>query len=192
MTYKIKGNLSERQVELDESRYFGWCSPSGGAPFRLMDVSEQLTGADLKYDVGTAIYIQFKKSEGLKSVHSVAPSTRVNRSALEDVREFRDRRGLCQDPTLYFQLREKAPTATDLQHNLLLSYENPPWSRGIYVAPLYLDKTKYDAALFSSASRFVDDPFYYRHFSPLHKKYVTQYYLEFSPFLRAHISIPPP
>jgi len=189
--YKIKSNLSERQVESDVARYFGWCSPTGARPFRLMDVSEQMTGADRKYDVGTAIYIQFKKSEGLKSVHDVAPSTRANRSALEDVREFRERRGLYQDPTLYFQLREKAPTATDLQHNVLLSYENPPWSRGIYVAPLFLDKTKYDTALFSSAGRFIDDPFYYRQFNPLHKRYVTQYYFEFSPFLRAHISIPP-
>ena len=189
--YKIKSNLSERQIEADVARYFGWCSSTGSTPFRLLDVDEQFTGADKKYDVGSAIYIQFKKSEGLKSTLKVAPSARSNRSSLEDVREFRERRGLAQDPTLYFQLRRKAAKALDYQHNILVDYEKPPWSRAIYVAPLFLDKDKYDHALFSSVSRFLHDPFYYQQISPLHGKFVTQCFMEFAPFLRSHISIPP-
>ena len=156
-----------------------------------MDVNEQATGADKKYDVGTAIYIQFKKSDGLKSVGDIAPSTRSNRSRLEEIREFRNRRGLAQDPTLYFQLRRKAPNAADFQHNVLLAYENPPWSRAVYVAPLFLDRTAYDNALFGSAGRFLTDPFYYHLPHQIHSKYLTQYYLEFSPFLRGHVSIAP-
>ena len=189
--YHIKGDLSEKQIEADVAAYFGWCTPSElESPFRLLDIDEQVTGADKLFDRGSLIYIQFKKSAGLRSVLSVAPSSRKGRSPLEEVRIFRAREGLDDDPSLYFQLHPKAKTATDLQHNILLQYECPPSSRGIYVAPLLLDKDTYHRTLFASSDRFLLDPFYYRFRHSLHTKRWIQH-LGAVPFLREHVSIPP-
>lgn len=189
--YYIKGNLSEKQIEADVASYFGWCTPPGEyAPFRLLDVDEQSTGADKFYDRATAIYMQFKKSTGLRSTKEVKPSTRKRRSPLEDIREFREQHNLEQDPTLFFQLREKSKTALDLQHNVLLGYERPSWSRAIYVAPLLLNTTDYHAALHDSTSRFLLDPFFYRHRHSVHQKDWISHFGAV-PFLREHISIPP-
>ncbi|WP_413732944.1 hypothetical protein [Sodalis sp. RH20] len=189
--YYIKGNLSEKQIEADVASFFGWCTPPEEIfPFRLLDTDEQKTGADKLYDRATAIYMQFKKSSGLKSTHDVRPSTRKGRSPLEGIREFREKHDLEQDPTLFFQLRAQAKTASDLQHNVLLGYECPPWSRAIYVAPLLLDKTSYHAALHESTNRFLLDPFYYRIRHSIHQRHWTSYFGA-TPFLREHISIPP-
>lgn len=189
--YYIKGNLSEKQIEADVASFLGWCTPPNEAlPFRLLDIDEQATGADKLFDRGSAIFIQFKKSAGLKSTSVVAPSTRQGRSAQEDIREFRAKHGLADDPTLFFQLRQRAETAPDFQHNILLSYERPPYSRGIYVAPLLLDKDQYHAALHSSADRFLLDPFYYRLGHIVYaRNWVSR--LGAVPFLREHVSIPP-
>lgn len=189
--YYIKGNLSERQIEADVASFFGWCTPPEEAsPFRLLDVDEQRTGADKLYDRAAAIYMQFKKSSGLKSTHAVKPSIRKGRSQLEDIREFRAKHDLEQDPTLFFQLRAKAKNAHDLQHNVLLEYERPPWSRAIYVAPLLLDKTAYHSALHSSTDRFLLDPFYYRIRHSIYQRHWVSHFGAI-PFLREHISIPP-
>lgn len=183
--------MSENQIEADVASFFGWCTPPEEAsPFRLLDINEQITGADKLYDRAAAIYMQFKKSTGLKSTHSVKPSARKNRSPLEGIREFREMHDLEQDPTLFFQLRAKAKTACDLQHNVLLGYERPPWSRAIYVAPLLLNKTAYHAALHSSTERFLLDPFYYRIGYKIYQRGWVSY-LGAVPFLREHISIPP-
>lgn len=189
--YQLKGNLSERQIEADVASFFGWCTPSElELPFRLLDIDEQTTGADRLFDCGQVIYIQFKKSAGLRPVSSVAPSKRKGRSALEEVRIFRARQELEDDPSLFFQLRAKAKTAEDLQHNILLEYERPPFSRGIYVAPLLLDKDIYHRTLFNSTDRFLLDPFYYR---LRHTVYAKQWVSRLGavPFLREHVSIPP-
>ena len=189
--YFIKGNLSEKQIEADVASFFGWCTPpEAPTPFRLLDVDEQSTGADKLYDCATAIYMQFKKSYGLMSTLKVKPSTRKNRSQLEDIREFREKNNLEQDPTLFFQLRKKAEQAADLQHNVLLGYECPPGSRAIYVAPLLLDKTAYHAALHSSATRFLLDPFFYLIRQSIFQRQWIRH-LSAIPFLREHISIPP-
>jgi hypothetical protein len=189
--YHIKGDLSEKQVEADVAAYFGWCTPPElEIPFRLLDIDEQVTGADKLFDCGSLIYIQFKKSAGLRSVSSVAPSSRKGRSPLEEVRIYRAREGLEEDPSLYFQLHAKAKTATDLQHNILLQYERPPISRAIYVAPLLLDKESYHRTLFTSSDRFLLDPFYYRLRHSLHANRWVQH-LGAVPFLREHVSIPP-
>lgn len=189
--YFVKGNLSEKQIEADVASFMGWCTPpEEDNPFRLLDIDEQATGADKLFDRGVAIYMQFKKSAGLRSARSVAPSTRKARSALEDIRAFRSQMDLQDDPTLFFQLRAKAKTALDLQHNVLRSYEQPPSSRAIYVAPLLLDKTAYHAALHASVDRFLLYPFHYR---LAHTVYTSTGVSRFGavPFLREHISIPP-
>ena len=189
--YYIKGNLSEKQIEADVAAFFGWCTPPGSSlPFRLLDVDEQLTGADKLFDRVVPIYMQFKKSDGLKCVTQIAPSKRKGRSALEDIRIFRAEKELDTDPTLFFQLRAKAPTAVSLQHNVLHAYERPPYSRAIYVAPLLLDKNQYHWTLFSSANRYLRDPFYYR--APYRLRGPTlMHRFAFVPFLREHVSIPP-
>src|ERR1043166_7563288 len=123
--YYIRSNLSEKQVEADVAAYLGWCTPVGDEPpFRLLDVDETITGADKLFNIGTAIYMQFKKSDGLHPTTTV--STRKNKSQLEEIREFRHQQQLEDNPSLFFQLRAKATTANDFQHNVLLAYERPP------------------------------------------------------------------
>ena len=69
---------------------------------------------------------------------------------MEDIREFRCRNGLDDNPTLYFKLRNKAKTASDFQHNILKNHHTPPNSYAIYVAPLILDKNEFSNTLFVS------------------------------------------
>lgn len=189
--YFIKGNLSEKQIEADVASFMGWCTaPEVNTPFRLLDINEQVTGADKLFDLGVAIYMQFKKSEGLHPASLVKVSNRKNRSPLETIREYRASSGLEDNPTLFFQLHKQAETAVDLQHNILLKYENPPSTRGIYVAPLLLDKATYHTTLFDSSNRFLLDPFFYR-FG--HRVHFHRWLSRFGsvPFLREHVSIPP-
>ncbi|MGF6412384.1 hypothetical protein [Paraburkholderia sp. MM5482-R1] len=149
-----------------------------------------MTGADKLFDRGIAIYLQFKKSQGLHPASLVKPSNRKNRSPLETIREFRVNNGLEDNPTLFFQLHKQAETANDLQHNILLAYENPPNTRGIYVAPLLLDKSTYYNTLFENSNRFLVDPFYYRLYHEVHThRWVSRFGAV--PFLREHVSIPP-
>lgn len=178
--YEIKSNLSEKQIEAYVAGYFGWCSED--MPFRLLDTDELKTGADKEYhpQYGGLIYIQFKKSEGLEPISKVSSSRRKNKSKKEDIRKFRDKNKLNDDPTLYFKLRDKAKTAIDFQHNILKKHHCPPNSYAIYVAPLFLDEKVYYKSLFDSCykyDRYLLDPFYW--------------HLECIPVLRSHISIVP-
>lgn len=187
--YQIKSNLSEKQIEADVASYFGWCSDS--TPFRLLDTDELKTGADKEYKsiCGGLIYIQFKKSEGLRAVSEIQLSNRKNRCKLEDIREFRYDNRLDDNPTLYFKLRDKAKTASDFQHNILKNHHAPPNTYAIYVAPLILDKDKYYNALFNSChlyDRYLLDPFNWR----MIDNYGIQV-IQHIPFLKNHVSIIP-
>lgn len=186
--YQLKSNLSEKQLEADISSYFGWISK--GTPFRLLDIDEQITGADKKYyDAGFAYFMQFKVSKGLKSIRQVPASTRKGRSKLEDVREFRRKKLLHDDPTLYFELRNKAKTADDFQHNVLMKYANKPCSEAFYVAPLHLDKTVYFSSLFDSVLRYRHHPFDMKTKTFFQNNWVS--YIGHIPFLKEHVSIIP-
>ncbi|WP_314186144.1 hypothetical protein [Aggregatibacter kilianii] len=187
--YQIKSNLSEKQIEADVASYFGWCSES--TPFRLLDTDELKTGADKEYKsiCGGLIYIQFKKSEGLRAVSEIQLSNRINRSKLEDIRKFRYDNRLDDNPTLYFKLRDKAKTASDFQHNILKNHHAPPNAYAIYVAPLILDKNEYYNALFNSChlyDRYLLDPFNWR----MIDNYGIQV-IQHIPFLKNHVSIIP-
>ncbi|EPF7653821.1 hypothetical protein ACSVKH_004281 [Vibrio vulnificus] len=187
----IKSSLSEKQMEADIASYFGWVSD--GLPLRLMDVDEQLTGADkVLYDQALAIFMQFKVSKGIKPISEIKRSNRKNRGKEELIREFRHDNGLNDQPTFYFELRAKAKTAKDFQHNILLDYSNTHWSVGFYVAPTHLDTTEYYNSLFTSTSKCSSSfPFLYEE-----RKY---FYSENSwiedvglvPFLNEHVSIVP-
>lgn len=186
--YKIPSNLSEKQVESDVSNYFGWIS--GGSHFRLLDVNEQLTGADKKfYDSGFVFFMQFKVSEGLKPISKIPASSRKNRSALENIREFRDSHKLHDKPTLYFKLRKKAKNAIDFQHNKLIDFANGPCSQAFYVAPLHLDEKRYYKCLFNSTRRFLLHPFYDHKYKIYRDNWVS--HVGHIPFLKEHVSIIP-
>lgn len=186
--YEIKANLSEKQIESDVSGFFGWMSK--GSAFRLLDIDEQLTGADKKfYDSGFAFFMQFKVSKGLEPASKVTPSTRRNRSSLESLREFRQKNGLDDDPTLYFGLRAMAKNASDYQHNILMEYANQQYSQAFYVAPLHLDKDDYYNCLFDSANRYHVHPYNYKRYKLHRRDWVS--HVGNIPFLKEHISIVP-
>lgn len=186
--YFIRPTLSEKQIESDVSTFMGWSSP--GLPFRLKDVSEPLTGSDKLFDQGCMIYMQFKKSMGLHPIRDIAASKSKKRSPLEGIREYRGQLELDDDPTLFFRLHRKAPTAEDFQHNILLTYERPEWSRAIYVAPLTTDKDKYERLLFDSTSRYLEFPFHYEiRKSIYHGRWRS--IIGATPYLRAHVCITP-
>lgn len=187
-SYIIKSDLSEKQIESDVSGFFGWMSK--GSPFRLLDVDEQMTGADKKfYDLGFALFMQFKVSNGLKSIDIVPSSKRKNRSALEDIREFRKQKSLQDNPSLYFGLRKKAKMANEFQHNILLKHSNKPNSQAFYVAPLHLDKDDYYNCLFDSVNRFRSHPYNYSRYRLFRPGWVS--YVGHVPFLKEHVSIIP-
>lgn len=186
--YVIASDIPEGQVETSVATYLGWCTPEGReAPFRLIHPNEQETGADKVFDVGTAIYMQFKKSEGLRPTTKI--STRKNKSKMELVREFRHAQELEDNPTLFFQLRQRANPAAELQHNVLLSYERPPLCRAVYVAPLHLKLEEYHAALDGSQDRWLLHPFTYLDVRISQRRWSSL--VAEVPFLRGHISIPP-
>lgn len=189
--YVIPGNLSEAQIEADVAEYFSWCTPlNQNGPLRLIDIDEQLTGADKRYDAACTIYMQFKKSTGLHSSKEVSISKSGSRSRMEDIREFRALNNLEENPSLFFQLRKKAEKAYHLQHNVLLSHEIKGHSRAFYVAPLEIDKNIYYNTLFNNAIRFTGDPIRFRYYTAIRERTLVRY-LNFSPFLREHVAITP-
>lgn len=183
----IRPSLTEKQIEADVATYLGWMSPSGQKPFVLRDLCETTTGADKSLDVGALIHIQFKRSLGLKSSSVVPISKAKNRSHLEWIRSYRAHEELEENPTLFFRLHRK--TGADFQHNTLMKYERPPWSRAIYVAPLFLDLASYEAALFAGP-RSQLHPFTYETVSRIRHGKWTSFFAQ-TPFLRGHVSITP-
>ncbi len=189
-SYELIGNLSESQVEADVATYLGWCTPEGAnAPWRLVDVNEQLTGADKAfYDSGAVVYLQFKKSSGLRGATKVSTSKKKGR--LQLIREYRREVCLFDNPSLYFQLREKAKNAADWQHNVLIGRNRPPISHAVYVAPLMLDHVEYSNALYASRYRDIV-PFSLSDDIMCIRQSRWASYYNMIPFLRCHICIAP-
>jgi hypothetical protein len=184
-SYIIEGTLSEKQVEADVAAYLGWCST--GLPLRLLDVDEQLTGADKCLNIAFPLFINFKKSTGLTPLQKEILKPRANQSALQGIRTFRYKNRLGDNPTLFFKLRAKSTTAVDFQHNILMQYNQAPHARALYVAPLELDKYRY-YELLSSGPRYVAPYFWKRHV--IHERNISMLF-DFQPFLKNHVSIPP-
>lgn len=185
----IKNNISEKQMEADVSNYFGRLS--GNTPLRLWDVDEQLTGADKAfYDQAFTIFMQFKVADGLKSMDEVPRSTRKTKSKAEHIRDFRYDNNLNDNPSLVFELRAKAKTATDFQHNILLEYADTFWSKAFYVAPTHLDIHDYYNSLFTS-SRTIHYPYTYKKRKYRHEIGSWIEEVGFIPFLNEHVSIVP-
>ena len=196
--YVIVSEFLEDQVEKDVSNYLGYISRPFARRFRLLSVDESETGADAKFSwKAKAFYLQFKKPTGLKSVDSVSLPLRPrkNESAMQGIRRFRKGNKLADAPySLAFCLREKAKTATDYQHNILLSLEKPPHSRAVYVCPTSLTKSEYEQSMsmpgwWRFPWRFTEDPIRFE------RKHVLvntmRHMVESSPFLRGHACVVP-
>lgn len=194
--YQVPSDLSEKQIEADVSGYFGFMSPLFGKRLRLLDVNEQLTGADKKhYRNGVPYYFQFKKPIGLKStsVLKLPAIRRKNESKLMEIRRFREAHKLDQSPhSICFPLHGDAGTpVNELQHNVLHSYEKPPFSRAMYICPTVLTASEYEKVLTA--------PFWRRWFGgqfDFHRRQsvtglAAASELFTAPFLRGHASVVP-
>lgn len=190
MSFKIDSELSENQVEADVASYLGYITPIWSKRFRLISVDEQSTGADKLFNRFVPIFMQFKVSEGLNPKASIL--TQFLNKPLAKIIKYRKNNGLKGDPILYFELRKKAKTVTDYQHNILSKMHNPPLQYGIYVAPLSLKLNEYESVLNK------DWHFKLYPFNPFRLKESELYdtisskklALGSNPFLRHHISIP--
>jgi hypothetical protein len=131
--------------------------------------------------------MQFKVSQGLKPAGSFSFGNIF--SPLQQIRQYRRAHALADNPTLYFKLRDKAKTAEEYQHNVLLKLNSSGFARGFYVAPLSLDKDEHYKILCGPATRTLDDPFILRHLTINDRSWIS--YIGMIPFLRAHITIPP-
>lgn len=189
-SYQIPCDYLEKQIELDVSNYLGFIS-NVDSHFKLSDENEAITGADARFDCAFPMYLQFKTSLGLESVNKIKPSSRRNRSQLENIRIFRNENNLNDNPSLCFQLRAKAQHADDFQHNILMNYNMPGISFAFYVAPLCIKKVEYEKALFDSRQRcLIDFPFiYHDELNVLTKNGIRR--MGTIPFLRQHVSIIP-
>jgi hypothetical protein len=188
LRYKIKSNISEDQIEADVAHYLGWITPDGRAPFRLSAVNEQVTGADKKFDLLFPLYLQFKVSEGLMPLQ-IPIYFSLSKTDLYRIRNFRAKRNLFDNPTLYFKLRDLAQNARDYQHNVLLALANTGFSEAFYVAPLTTDIDEYTKLLYDTSNRYLSSPFNYGNIAIHQQDWVS--YIGFVPFLRAHVSIVP-
>ncbi len=195
LSYEILCGFSEHQVELNVSSFFGYVARGLGLPQRqikLNDVDEQMTGADGSLNwMGRAYFFQFKIPTGLKELTQVSRQAkqRANESKKQEVRRFRFDNGLTQSPhSLCFQLRRKAEGATDFQHNVLYSYNNPRGASAIYVCPLELTVSGYEREMDGGG---IEDVFYRWRVQDVRCLDVVVRALEAVPFLRAHASISP-
>ena len=187
-SFKIKSGLTEKQIESDVATYLSWISPSGGLPYRLLDIDEQLTGADKKLNLVIPVYMQFKVAHGLMPLTSSVFLPSFG-NPLQEIRRYRKDKDLADAPTLYFKLRDKAKTAEDLQHNILLKLRSISRVEAFYVAPLMLDKDEYYNELCAPSVRPMYDPFFHSRIAIHDASWVS--YIGMVPFLRAHVSIPP-
>ena len=194
VSYVIKCEFLEDQVEKDVSNYLGLISRLWGPRLRLLQVDEQLTGADALFNWrARAFYLQFKVPIGLESTTTTPlPKTpRLNESKLQDIRRFRADQSLVDSPhSLCFQLRRMAKTATELQHNILFRHEQPPHSRAAYVCPTALTKNEYEWAMTPNLLyRLLDTPFQFQ--SARINVFGAIQSIQESPMLRGHAVIVP-
>jgi hypothetical protein len=165
--FRLDSDLSEKQIEADVATYFGWITPDGHMPFRLLDIDEQITGADKKFDWVIPIFMQFKVAEGLSPLSQFD----IRFSPQRKIQRFRQNNNLFHNPTLYFKLREMAKNATEYQHNILY-------------------KLEYDRLLFDNDNRYLLHPYYYYRDQKIRNSDCVSL-IKGVPFLRAHISIFP-
>ncbi|WP_326984591.1 hypothetical protein VUJ46_08685 [Chryseobacterium sp. MYb264] len=190
MSFKIFSELSENQIESDISSYLGYITPYWKKRYRLISVDEQITGADKLFDRFVPIYFQFKVSQGLKPNATILEQ--FKNKPLAKIIKFRNDNNYITDPILYFQLRKKAKTATDLQHNILYRLNSESFQHAVYIAPLTLDSQEYENMLNERwFFRFINNPLIRKDLSINDTLERVNYEFRSLPFLRHHIAIPP-
>lgn len=188
-SFKIKSELSERQIESDLITYLR-CISNPDAPFRFIDINEKLKGADKRIDLIIPLYLQFKVSHGLKKLNNNFSIYSIRPSPLQKIRLFRMKNQLLDNPTLYFQLKEKEKhDDEDFQHNILFELNRFNKTEAFYVAPLTIIKKDYDTMLFDSMNKNVYPSFHKEHIPISQKNWLS--FIGLDPFLRGRISITP-
>jgi hypothetical protein len=192
--YMVESDFLEAQIEKDVSNYLGYISRLFGPRYRLLESDEQRTGADAEFSwKGRVFFLQFKKPTGLKDPKASAlPVTRrKNEAKTQQIRRYRQDEKLADSPlSIFFELRAKARTATDFQHNILRSYEQPPHSRAIYVCPTFLSRAEYERAMDPGWFwRFLELPFRLHDYL-LSVNHIAHSF-ESAPMLRGHATVVP-
>jgi hypothetical protein len=195
--YVFESEFLEEQVRMDVSNYLGSIGRQigFGVRIRLLTSNESVTGADAQLPWrGTTYFLQFKKPTGLRSTKDVPLPKKPRKggeAATQRIRRYREANDLADTPyALCFPLRKKAKTATELQHNLLFSYERPPHSRAIYVCPTVTTSKEYDESLSVAWPHWwFEEPFSVRDYA-LVVEHVA-HWVERAPFLRGHAAIVP-
>lgn len=195
-SYQLESNLAEKQIEADVATYFGRLSPFFGKSLRVLNVNEQITGADKQHKTkGIAYYFQFKAPIGLRSAASlkIPVKPRKNESKLMDIRRFRNLNGLLDEPySVCFALHDNEPTTPNLlQHNVLFAHEIPPFSRAMYVCPTVLSEEEYVETMHVPWWRRPFSRPFYRHEERMLRVASISQNLSAAPFLRAHATIVP-
>jgi hypothetical protein len=195
-SYQLISELSEKQIEADVASFFGYMTPIFGKRLKLIDVNEQLTGAD-KADLtkGRAYFFQFKKPIGLQSTAKlpIPLVPRKNESKLMNVRRFRQHHLLGDFPySLSFALHgEKTTPVNELQHNVLFQYEQPDLSRAMYICPTTLKIDEYDKLLSVPFwERFWSSPYMGTRYQTVHGLNACSQ-VSRCPFLRGHVTVVP-
>lgn len=162
------------------------------APFALVPLSkkdEVIYGADAFIDSVSPFYIQFKRTfayPDFSRSHIIKDRKKLNAN--------------CSPRTLFFELRDKQPTHTDYQHNVLFDLKSKLDSSGkgtaFYAAPLFLHRTAYLTAVHMSSllswrpwHLFMDDPFYRQTQNIITSTGSIRF--QNIPILKEHIVIPP-
>jgi hypothetical protein len=195
-SYQIESDLTEKQIEADVSNYFGRLSPFFGQSLRLIDINEQLTGADKQHKTkGVVYYFQFKAPIGLKSVadQKLPVAARKNESNLMGIRRFRHSNKLEDQPySVCFGLHDNKPlTISQLQHNVLFAHESPPFTRALYICPTVLNEVEYAQKMQMPWWRRPFASPFYDHEERTIAIGAVCHDLSAAPFLRAHATIIP-
>lgn len=195
-SYELSVDLDEKQIEADVAAYFGYVSAisnAGPGAFRLIADDEQVTGADKTFTHGVVTYyLQFKKPCALRPVSDTEALEPLasNASLKQHIRRFRKSENLAQDPhSICFPLHKKAKTASDFQHNILHSYERPPFSRSFYICPLTIKTIDYVSSMYDCIPDTF--PFLFREALWLRDGNHVAHVARMIPFLRGHAAIVP-
>jgi hypothetical protein len=194
MSNKINPEFIENQVGIMIQYYLTSIAPkdSGFLITTLSSKEELRTGADAllrdRRSKMMPFYMQFKRPEGYLCKAGTAGIIRDRNSLRLKI----------EPHALFFELRKKAKTAKDYQHNLLFGLKNQG-CHAVYVCPLFLEMEEYANALTCVRFRL---QFWFRRILkknpiasdkqiPLSQQGKRKRMLDGVPHLPGHIAFPP-
>lgn len=193
MAFEGTPNFNERQVEFAIQSILMASFPWKG-PIFLRVPNEQKTGADGYVKHVYPLFMQFKRSNWIRTGYSGHIPILADRAALGV-------RG--SNYSLFFKLHGKAKHAIDFQHNILMKLDanlvkhakGDKQGRAVYVAPLDINRGSYLRGVVQTcSSAFLRSSISFSPFSPpFTKKNVEIMGLDFGkvPFMRRHVCFPP-